>query len=153
MQRMSYDLTAGAVDSNGEQQAEGSFEYEIDINMYKDAFAEDYCRNLKADLEAQVAFIGKLEEQTANATDLSTFVDFCAREYPGLNLFMPKMTGATVDTYFFDATELCTIFSETITEIKDAEVDIGQPIVNPDSVEAKSVRPEPFGVQDYAKAL
>ena len=59
---MNYDLTAGAVDSNGEQKAEGSFEYETDINMYKDVFAEDYCRNLKTDLEAQVAFIGKLEE-------------------------------------------------------------------------------------------
>ena len=32
MQRMSYDLTAGAVDSNGEQLAESNFEYEIDIN-------------------------------------------------------------------------------------------------------------------------
>ena len=32
MERMNYDLTAGAVDSNGEQQAVGSFEYEMDIN-------------------------------------------------------------------------------------------------------------------------
>ena len=61
-------------------------------------------------------------------------------------MFYPKITGLQVDTYFFDAAEICTIFSETITEIKDSEVDLGQPIVSPDGIESKQIRPEPFGV-------
>ena len=68
-------------------------------------------------------------------------------------MFMPKLTGLNQDTYFFDGTEICTVFAEAITEIKDAGVDIGQPIVGPESVEAKMVKPEPFGLQDFAKAL
>ena len=148
IERMNYDLAA---DNDSEQSQSQSIE--LDINAYKELFAEDYCRNLKLDLQSQVAFIEKLEEKTANVTDLSQFVDFCAAEYPGLNLFLPKLTGLNQDTYFFDATEFCTVFAEAITEIKDAEVDIGQPIVGPDSVEAKIVKPEPFGLQDYAKAL
>ena len=66
---------------------------------------------------------------------------------------MPKMTSLTSDTYYFDSTEFCTVLSSTITEIKDGEVDIGQPVVGPDSVESKVVRPVPYGVQDYAKTL
>ena len=62
---MNYDLAADNSDDAGASQ-----QVELDIEMYKDAFAEDYCRNLKQDLEAQVAFIDKLEEMTAEATEL-----------------------------------------------------------------------------------
>lgn len=60
------------------------------------------------------------------------------------------MTGLTTDTYFFDAAEVCTIFAETITEIKASEVDVSSSVIGPSS---KDVRPEPYGIQDYAKAL
>ena len=124
---MDYSITAG----NSEEQAKDQ-EIDLDINDYVDVFADDYCRNLKTDLEGQVAFIEKLEEKTADDTELEQFVEYCAQEYPSLNLFMPKLTGLSSDTYLFDAREICTVFAETITEIKDGEVDQGTPVSMPE---------------------
>ena len=62
---MNYDLSADNSDEQGQNQ-----EIELDIDMYKEIFAEDYCRNLKGDLEAQISFIEKLEEKTADADNL-----------------------------------------------------------------------------------
>ena len=103
---MDFDMNADNAEESGQQQ-----EIAKDINDYRDLFAEDYCRNLKVDLESQVAFIESLEEHTKGASDLSTFVDYCEQEYPGLNLFMPKMTGLSTDTYLFDAKEICIVFA------------------------------------------
>ena len=137
---------------NDDEQAKAQ-QIDLDIDDYRDLFADDYCRNLKADLLGQIAFIEKLEQRTKQATDFSDIIDFCSQEYAGLNLFMPKMTGLTSDTYFFDAKEFCTVFAQTITEIKSSEVDLGKPIISPEQIEPKTVRPEPFGLQDYSKAL
>ena len=60
---MEYTLKADNEDGTEKEQ-----QVDTDINAYKELFAEDYCRNLRADLEAQVAFIERLEEKTADAT-------------------------------------------------------------------------------------
>ena len=74
-------------------------------------------------MEAQVNFIERLEEKTRDeSSDLSTLVDYCAEQYGDLNLFMPKMTGLTTDTYLFTSREFCMAFAQTITEIKSTEV-------------------------------
>jgi len=83
---------------------------------------------------------------------LATFVNFCAKEYAALNLFMPKITGITSDTYLFNAIELCTVFAQTITEIKEGEVDLGSPYLSAEPVEPKKVK-QPYGLMDYVKAL
>jgi len=106
MEHMELEILA---DNDTEQ--EKPQQIDLDINDYKNLFAEDYCANLKTDLEAQVAFIERLEEATADADDLATFVDFCAKEYAALNLFMPKITALTSDTYLFNASEVCTVFA------------------------------------------
>lgn len=86
------------------------------------------------------------------ATNLTDWVQTCASEYAGLNLFMPKITGLTVDTYTFSSEEFCTVFAQTIAEIKEGEVDLGAPALSAEVVEPKKVK-QPYGVMDYAKAL
>ena len=98
-------------------------------------------------MKSQVAFIEKLEESTKQATSLQPFVDYCAKEYAGLNLFLPKLQGLTQDTYMFTTQELCVIFAQAITEIKEGEVIL--PVVDKN----KRARMDTFGVQDFAKAL
>ena len=74
LQKMDYDLKAS--DSTEKEKLQ---QVDFDINDYKEVFAEDYCRNLKADMEAQVNFIERLEEKTREeSSDLSTLVDYCA---------------------------------------------------------------------------
>lgn len=46
IERMNYDLTASNAD-----QTDVSQQIELDIEQYKEIFAEDYCRHLKTDLE------------------------------------------------------------------------------------------------------
>ena len=64
-----------------------------------------------------------------------------------MNLFMPKMQGLTQDTLLFTPIELCTTFSQTITEMKADEVEL--PVVDAN----KRVKEEPYGLTDYVKAL
>ena len=67
---------------------------------------------------------------------------------------MPKMTGLSTDTYLFDAKELCIVFAQAITEVKEGEVDVGSPlVVTPHTVEQTNIKPTPYGVQDFAKVL
>lgn len=139
---MSFELQADGTDTADEKQV---IEYEI--TAYFEKFADDYCRNLKTDLQQQVGFIEKLEEQTASATSLQPFIDFCAKEYASLNLFLPKMQSLTTDTYMFTTQELCVVFAQTITEIKEGEVIF--PVVDKN----KKAREVPYGLQDFAKAL
>lgn len=84
--------------------------------------------------------------------NLQEWVASCSKDYAGLNLFMPKITGLTVDTYNFNADEVCTVFAQTIAEIKEGEVDLGAPALSAEVIEPKKVKPA-YGVQDYAKAL
>ena len=142
MQSMSFELQADGTNTADEAQ-----QIEYDIQAYADRFAEDYCRNIEPDMKSQVAFIEKLEEATKQATSMSPFVDYCAKEYAGLNLFLPKLQGLTQDTYMFTTQELCVIYAQAITEIKEAEVVL--PVVD----KSKRVRDEPYGLQDFAKAL
>jgi len=62
-------------------------------------------------MEGQTAFIEKLEQATKTATSLQPFVDYCAKEYAGLNLFLPKMQHLTSDTYLFSTQEVCVIYA------------------------------------------
>lgn len=144
---MDFEIKA---DNDNEQEKVQQIDH--DINDYKNLFAEDYCTNIRTDLQSQVAFIERLEEATKNADDLATFVNFCAQEYAALNLFMPKITGITSDTYLFNAVELCTVFAQTITELKEGEVDLGSPYLRAQPAEPKKVQ-QPFGLMDYVKAL
>ena len=57
------------------------------------------------------------------------------------------MQGLTQDTYLFTTQELCVIFAQAITEIKEGEVIL--PVVDAN----KKAREEPYGVLDFAKAL
>ena len=52
MSKMSFDLQADGTGTADEPQ-----EIEYNIQAYADRFAEDYCRNLKPDLEGQTSFI------------------------------------------------------------------------------------------------
>ena len=73
-----------------------------------------------------------------------------------MNLFMPKMTGLTTDTYLFTSREFCMAFAQTITEIKSTEVDgLEAKVLGPNGkvVETGGVRMANFALQDYAKAL
>ena len=46
---MDFDL-----DANNDEESDKHQEIELKISAYTEIFAEDYCRNLKGDLEAQI---------------------------------------------------------------------------------------------------
>ena len=150
MNHLNVDIMADSGDAKAQKQ-----QLDLDINDYKELFADDFCRNLQTDMQSQVAFIERLSTETEEFPDLDSFVEYCANEYSGLNLFMPKKTGLTFDTYIFNAKELCTVFAQTITELKNDEVDLGVPYMDPeDLADAPSKKVKtPYNVMDYAKAL
>ena len=61
---MDFEIKA---DNDNEQEKVQQIDH--DINDYKNLFAEDYCTNIRTDLQSQVAFIERLEEATKNADD------------------------------------------------------------------------------------
>ena len=103
---------------NGESEEQ---ELSTDIEDYQEAFADEYCRNMVIDMQAQIGFIKELNEKVASSIKLQDTVDFCASKYNNLGLFNPKITGLTSDSFFFNAEEYCNVFALTITEIKAAE--------------------------------
>lgn len=54
---MDYDLTF-----QNEQETSSVQQINTDINAYLEAFAEEYCRNMRSDMQAQVTFIERLEK-------------------------------------------------------------------------------------------
>lgn len=59
LKQMGHDpssITANNDKEDGKEQ-----QLDLDINDYKALFAEDYCANLRDDLESQVSFIERLE--------------------------------------------------------------------------------------------
>lgn len=142
MKHFSFDIQADG--SGGADQPQ---EIEYNITAYNEKFAEDFCRNLKVDFQGQLAFIEQLQSATETETTLQPFVDQCASTYTSINLFLPKMQGLTQDTYLFTTQELCVIFAQAITEIKEGEIIL--PVVDAN----KKAREEPYGIMDFTKAL
>ena len=70
--RMDFDIVADTQEDKDKAQQVAS-----DINDYKDDFADGYCRNLRQDFEAQIAFIERLEKKSEESTDLKTFIKSC----------------------------------------------------------------------------
>ena len=65
MKHFSFDIQA-----DGQGGADQPQEIEYDITAYNEKFAEDYCRNLKVDMQGQLSFIENLADSTAPETTL-----------------------------------------------------------------------------------